>query len=177
MEMRQATLSAGMILLFAMTLFAQDSSQETRGLEQFEVTPAELPTGNNAWSVRIVRSGGFAGVTLSATLASDGKLGCASCASQPKVLSREDLLSILPSPDLKTALVGNSTVRTVKPGDKISVLPLSVCGDCFVTRVTLQHRDDSGNIETFFVAWDDVTAAGAPADIVRLANSIASLVK
>jgi len=28
-----------MILLFAMTLFAQDSSQEAGGLQQFEVTP------------------------------------------------------------------------------------------------------------------------------------------
>jgi hypothetical protein len=64
MEMRQATLSAGMILLIAITLFAQDSRQEVQGLQQFEVTPAELPAGNNAWSVRIVRSGGFAGMTL-----------------------------------------------------------------------------------------------------------------
>jgi hypothetical protein len=126
----------------------------------------------------MVRSGGFTGLTLVATLTSDGEVACVECARTfSRTLSKEDLLAVVPPSDLKAALVGNSTVKAIKPGEKVKIAPPVLCRDCFVTRMTVQHRDSNGKVETFFVSWDDVTASGAPAELVKLANSIVSLMK
>jgi len=172
-QVRVAFLS---LLLVAATAAAQEARQDVRESVQFDTLPP-LPNGNNVWSVRMVRSGGFAGITFTATLTSEGKIACIECVRNFSMdFSKEDLIAIVPSSDLKAALVSNSTVKAVKPGEKMTILT-SMCRDCFVTRMTVQHRDASGNVQTFFASWDDVTASGAPAELVRLANSIASLVK
>jgi hypothetical protein len=64
----------------------------------------------------------------------------------------------------------------VKPGEKVALVP-SLCRDCFVTRMVVQHRDSIGKVETYFVSWDDVTAVGAPPELVKLAGNIVPLAK
>jgi hypothetical protein len=179
MKVRQIGLQLGLMLFVSGALLAQEARPDPQDASQFEATPAPLPNGNNVWSVRMVRSGGFAGRTLTATATSDGTLTCFSCAdgTKSRSLSSEDLRAIVPTGDLKAALAGNSTVKAVKPGEKLALLPSGLCRDCFVTRMIVQHRDSQGKVETYLASWDDVTAAGAPAELVRLAGALSSLAK
>jgi hypothetical protein len=175
MGMRQTASSLGLMLFVVGAFFAQEGQQAN----QFEAKPAPLPTGNNVWSIRMVRSGGFAGSMLTATLTSDGKVACLSCADRNVVraLPREDLLAIVPSSDMKAAFAGNKSVREIKPGQKVTLAPSASCRDCLVTVMTVQHRDGKGKVKTYLVSWDDLSASGAPAELVQLAKSIVTQVR
>jgi len=178
--MRSCRVAPGVVLTLCMTVSSL-TAQDSRPAEatQFEATPAQLPRGNNAWSVRVVRSGGFMGQMLTLTLTSEGKLGCISCADAgvSRTLSNEALVAVAPAFDPRALLVSQSTVKVVKPGQSVALDLSPWCRDCFVTRITVQHRDSDGKVKTYAASWDDVTAAGVPVDLVKLANSIVSLVK
>jgi hypothetical protein len=179
MRLRAIACTSALLLCATATFLSQADKQDVQEAAEFEARPAKLPDGKNVWSVRLVRSGGLTGGTVTATLTSEGKLECQACAGGnfSRNLSPQALLTIAPSFDPKTSFAGSSVVKVVKPGEKIPRSLTSLCRDCFVTRMTVQQRDAEGKVETYFVYWDDVTAGGVPAALVQLAKDLVLLGK
>jgi hypothetical protein len=179
MGIRAIACTVAVLLLATATSLPQGDKQDVPDAAEFEAKPAKLPDGKNVWSVRMIRSGGLTGGTVTATLTSEGRLECQACDGRnvSKNLSRQALQTIAPSFDPKTSFAGSSVVKVVKPGQKVPRSFTSLCRDCFVTRITVQHRDAEGKVETYFAYWDDVTAAGVPAELVKLAKDMVSLGK
>jgi len=176
MTRRYLVFSLGFLLLAVSVAVAQTPRGEDP--YQLVVSVAPLPEGNNVWSARIVRSGGFTGARLVATLTSDARLTCFSCAesSVTRVLSAEAFQAAVPVLDPR-AFADKPSLKRVKPGDQVRAGRSGSCSDCFVTSVFLQHRDSDGKVVTYFASWDDITASQIPPELIKLANGIGSLVR
>jgi hypothetical protein len=124
---------------------------------------ARLPDGKGAWVARVIRTGGFLGSPLDVTLTSQGTLTCENTACA-KVVSADILQAMNPAFDPKTMTSVKSALS-------------DLCQSCFVTRMTVKHRDTEGKVHTYFAFWDDATAARAPAALVQLAREIVSLTR
>ena len=126
--------------------------------------PLELSSETDAWSVRVIRTGGIAGTTLDVTVTSQGKL---KCLSTTQTVCTEAIRTDVLEP---TRLLATSETIT----ERKSTLS-TTCRDCFVTRITVRRREAGGKVKTYFAYWDDVTAISAPFDLVRLATAVVSL--
>ena len=158
-------------LVIARVAFAQDSPPDTGAaatesagkLSPLKAASIDVPKGASAWAVHIIRTGGLTGSPLDISITSEGGVKCASPDSKcPKSISGTDLQAL-------TALVDPKVLRNSK--SSLSDL----CRDCFVTRITVGHRDDKGKVRTYFAYFDDVTAAKAPFQLVRIATTVAAL--
>jgi len=176
MTRRYLAFFVGLLLLAVSVAVAQATRDDDP--YQLVVSVAPLPQGNNVWSARIVRVGGFSGTRLVATLTSDARLTCFSCAesSVTRTLSAEAFQAAIPVFDPR-AFADKPALKRVKPGDQVRASRSGACSDCFVTSVFLQHRDPDGKVVTYFASWDDVTASQIPPELIKLANGIGSLVR
>ena len=137
----------------------------TSGVSPLRAASVNLPDGSTSWVIRVIRTGGFAGVMLDIEVSSEGRVACKSstknCAG---TVTGNALRALAPSID-PNSMQNNTWSLT------------DACRDCFVTRITVQHRDSEGKVQTYFAYWDDVTAARVPSELVRLASSVVSLNK
>jgi hypothetical protein len=149
-------------------ILAQDSPPDTGAgaterasrLSPLKAASLEVPGAVSAWAVRVIRTGGVAGQSVDIAISSQGALKCSSAENKcPKEISAKDLQDL-------AALVDPRMLRNSK--SSLSDL----CKDCFVTRVTVGHRDEKGKVQTYFAYFDDVTAAKAPFQMVRIATSL-----
>ena len=123
----------------------------------------EVPKGEASWAVRLIRTGGLAGRSLDISITSTGDVKCTPPEGACSI-SQNDLRNL-------AALVDPKLLRNSK-----STLS-DDCRDCFVNRITVGHRDEKGKVQTYFAYFDDVTAAKAPFQMVRIALSVGDLKK
>ena len=124
--------------------------------------PAPLPLGDNAWTVRIVSRGGLSGSGRGdLSVASDGVLfwsgADGACARQ---LADETVQA------LSKIVLGASSPNASREA-YVSVM----CGDCYLTTMSLQRRDARG-LSAFTVDWDDATQARVSTDILAIYEAV-----
>jgi len=108
--------------------------------------PPDPPASSDAWSLRVVTTGGFTGTGVgSVTLSSDGQMGCgpAPCAT-PIALAL-----------LKPV---TTTIASIVEAAWVTRTPSGFCRDCVQTTMTLKRRDGDV-IRTYVASWDDSQAA------------------
>jgi hypothetical protein len=174
--MKGMLLSVGFISLMSSIAFAQDApAPQTQAPSAPTVQPSslQLPSGNGVWAALVRRSGGIAGVSLTVTVNSEKKLNCTSCQKElTRTLSETEFRSTIPSFSFEIAPIPDDLPRA-----QANSTPISFCMDCFSTHITIQRRNDEGKIETYAATWNDLTTGSAPAEFVKLANTILALAK
>lgn len=167
-EMVYSRLILTLLIAVAPVLSASQEDPKFDALmaEALALKPAsvDLASGADAWTIRVVRTGGIAGTLLDVTVNSEGKLKCVSSDSKVCV---EAL-----SPDVLEATSRLAVSKNIS--ERKSTLSAS-CRDCFVTRITVRRREEGGKAKTYFAYWDDLTATSAPFDLVRLATAVVAL--
>jgi hypothetical protein len=124
----------------------------------------EVPKGEASWAVRLIRTGGLAGRSLDISITSTGEVKCTPPEGVCPSISQNDLRNL-------AALVDPKSLRNSKSSLSDD------CRDCLVNRITVGHRDAKGKVQTYFAYFDDVTAAKAPFQMVRIALSVGDLKK
>lgn len=154
--------------VFSAVESGQNSSDTRAAQASALLKPAsvEVPKGEGAWAVRVMQMGGVAGQSVDIAVTSVGDLKClpAGDASCAKVNSGEVLKSVASLIDPKLLRKSKSAL-----GDS--------CRDCIVTSITIGTRDEKGKIDTYFAYWDDLTAAKAPFQLVRIATTMVGTLK
>lgn len=134
------------------------ATEKAARLSPLKAASLEVPAAVASWAVRVIRTGGLTGQSVDIAISSQGGLKCSSSENRcPKEISARDLQDL-------AALVDPKALRNSK--SSLSDL----CNDCFVTRITVGHRDEKGKVQTYFAYFDDVTAAKAPFQLVRIAS-------
>ena len=166
------------MLVLCLTIFATvESGQDSADTGQAATKRAQaagllkpaalqIPKGEGAWTVRVIQGGGLTGQSLDIAITSVGELKClpeaeASCS---KVASGDALQAV-------AVLVDPKLLRNSKSSLSDS------CRDCSVTSITIGYRDEKAKVDTYFAYWDDVTAAKAPFQLVRIATTLINAVK
>jgi hypothetical protein len=141
---------------------ATDPDLVTSPIELGVPQPAPLPPGDNSWTIRIVSRGGLTGsgrgdlsVTSDGVLFWSGADGV--CARQ---LADETLQA------LSKIILGPSSPNGPREA-YVSVM----CGDCYLTIISLQRRDTRG-LSGFTVEWDDATQARVSTDIIAIYEAV-----
>jgi hypothetical protein len=115
------------------------------------------------------------------TVDSAGKLLCPQCKDDriSRTLSGEALKSATPSFSFGIAPTTLAPQADTRAGAKTPVAPprVSGCSDCVSTHITIQRRDAQGKVEIYTAEWDNLTAASAPPEFVKLVNAIIALAK
>jgi hypothetical protein len=154
------------LTVFASVLSAQTDPRAAQAATLLKPASLQVPKGEGAWAVRVMQGGVSAGQSSDVAVTSVGELTCLpeSEGRCSKVNSGEVLQSV-------TALMDPKLLRNSKSalGDS--------CRDCPITSITISRRDEKGKIDTYFAYWDDVTAAKAPFQLVRIATTLLASVK
>jgi len=124
----------------------------------------DVPKGEASWAVRLIRTGGLTGRPLDISITSAGEVKCAPPEGRCPAISQNDLQNL-------AGLVDPKVLRNSKSSLSDG------CRDCVVNRITIGHRDEKGKVQTYFAYFDDVTAAKAPFQMVRIALSVGDLSK
>jgi hypothetical protein len=151
--------------MLASVLTAQSDTRPAQFAALLKPASLQVPKGEGAWAVRVMQGGG-AGQSSDIGVTSVGELTClpegeGRCS---KLNSGEVLQSV-------AALVDPKLLRNSKSGLGDS------CRDCVITSITIGRRDEKGKIDTYFAYWDDVTAAKAPFQLVRIATTLLGSLK
>jgi hypothetical protein len=155
--------SATLLLLFSMVTVCALASP------QAQLTPAkvDLPKGNEAWVIRVIRSGGLtAETTLDVELTSSGSVRCRALATAkgecPKSFEESTMKTLA---ELVSSKIPESAPKHVG------------CLHCVMTEVTGQYRDAKGKVRKYFAFWSDPTAQGIAKELVQIANTVVSATK
>ena len=127
------------------------------------VNPIPLPSGDNAWAVQIVSSGGFTGSGRgNVTLTSDGILirfgPDGSCSRK---LPDETMQALT-----KTVFAANATSNTD------GLLSRLICPDCIATAMVVTRRRIAGDETTYAASWDDASQAKVAADMMNIYQAV-----
>jgi len=154
------------LTVFASVQTGQNEAKAAQVTALLKPASLQVAKGEGAWAVRVMQSGGITGQPIDVGLTSIGELACLpeSEGRCSKADSGEVLKSVAALLDPKLLRNSKSTL-----GDS--------CRDCIVTSITIGRRDEKGKIDTYFAYWDDVTAAKAPFQLVRIATTLVASVK
>lgn len=124
----------------------------------------DLPTGDHAWAVRVVRSGGLVGgLFLDITIRFDGEVTIDSGSGKRNVKLAANELNAL-SPLVMT------------PGVFLTESQLDYgCSDCYVTAITVRRREPDGKDRKYSGFWSPTTAALPSPELVQIAATILSI--
>ena len=123
----------------------------------------ELPKGDAAWVLRVVRAGGLIGKTTDdVTINSEGMVLCPSSTLCVARLSADSQKSL-------NQLIGGA--RISKTSSKVG----TVCPDCTITAITLRRMEAKNKDQTYFAYWDEKTVGKVPVELVSIANSALSM--
>jgi hypothetical protein len=122
-----------------------------------------LPDGNGAWLIQVVTRGGILGtVQGDISVTSEGKFLCTKpdqgCPGNLKV------------PELQTL------VEMIQPG-RLQIFPVSLCSDCITSTIVISRRDAMGSVHTYTATWDITTKSRLPADVMRIYDALAAVMK
>jgi hypothetical protein len=129
-----------------------------------------LPAGNGAWVIRVFTSGGFSGAgNGNVAISSKGEIVCTTqkpaCPESFEVQPIQQLVDKFAALDLSRMV---TSPIPAAPG---------TCNDCINRRVTLIWRDQTGLEHSYTVAWDELTAAMVPREIIDIYNAVMALRK
>jgi len=128
---------------------------------RISVTPVPLPSGDRAWAVQIVTSGGFSGKGRgNLTLTSDGIL----LRDWPDGSCRMKLSDETMKPLTEAVFAANAP-------NKSEQLMNNVCADCIVTAMLVTRRKSEGD-ETLAVSWDDPNQSKVAADMFNIYQAV-----
>ena len=140
---------------------SQDSTYVINQTGRISVTPVPLPSGDRAWAVQIVTTGGFTGkgrgnltLTSDGTLLRDGPDG--SCSMK------------LPDETMKAL---SETVFAANTTNNSEELIKHVCSDCIVTAMVVTRRKSEGD-ETLTASWDDPNQARVATDMLNIYQAV-----
>ena len=130
------------ILSFLITLFFLSSCATAGSIKPI---PQPLASPSDNWDVKLIQSGGIAGVLLTVDVSSDGQLKADDQRSQ------RSASKILPSQTIAElkGLVFNTVASTIR-------VPQSACADCFIYDLEIQSEGKVIKIQV-----DDVTVNGS----------------
>jgi hypothetical protein len=142
----------------------ETATRQAEGASPLKAASLEVPKGEAAWAMRLIRTGGLAGRALDVSITSAGEVKCVPADNNCPSISQTDLQAL-------AALVDPKLLRNSKSSLSDG------CRDCAVSRITVAQRDPKGKVQTYFAYFDDVTAAKAPFQMVRIALSVGTLGK
>ena len=146
------------VMLFAALLASYGFAARQRDTP-LQPARLELPKGNGAWAVRVIRSGGLATESSSdLTVSSLGELTCLPKADCSRRLTSDQIQAI-------------SVLATKRMSDSDSTINLA-CSHCFITGITLHHRDLNGKVRKYFAHWNYLTSSRVSQELVQLAKTI-----
>ena len=148
-------------LLFTSSGFGQSGKDNPS--KPFSV---KLPKGNDAWVIRVERSGGITGGSEDVTLDSSGTVRC----------GNTDLRKHCPATLTEAELKVFEELVTRKIPDSTSSLG-SVCNDCHRVRITLQHRDSKGKVRKYYAFWIGSPGPRIASEVTELAGKALALVR
>jgi len=143
-------------ILLLIAVSAWTLGQNPPGPTQSEL---ELPKGDGAWVLRVVRASGIiAQTTDDVTINSEGMVSCPAtqiCLARLSADAQKSLNQII------------SNAKISKTNSKVA----TVCPNCTITAITLRRLETKNKDQTYFAYWDEKTVAKAPIDLVSIANS------
>jgi len=129
-----------------------------------EPPAVDLPKGDNAWAVRLVRSGGLSGNSLrDITISSTGEVAIDS--------GREKRQSSL-APDILKTL--GELILTPKDFNAQTEAG-GGCFDCYITSITIRRRETNGKDRKYSASWGSATAGKAPPYFAQIAALILNI--
>lgn len=151
-------------VLLAVIFSASVSGQTPADLPGPTPLSVDLPKGDNAWAVRVVRSGGLvAGASLDITITFKGEVTIDSGGDKRQVkLNAVELKALSP------------LVMTPKVFMTESQLDYG-CLDCFVTIITVRRREPDGKDRKYSGFWVPTTAGLPSPELVQIAAAILSI--
>jgi hypothetical protein len=159
-------IASALVLGATVSTAAQNNKDELQRFSEahrLKAAEVDLPSGAGAWSVRVIRTGGFTGRLHDVAVTSMGKVQC--------LLSGGPCAAGLTGVPLQT--LRDLVVPPVIPEAKSSIS--TTCKDCMITRVTIKRREANGKVKTYFAYWDDVTAGRTPGEFARIAQAAVAL--
>jgi len=143
--------------LFSSVILGQKaSSAPTPGPPQ-----VELPKGNGAWALRVVRTGGFTGDSfMDITIISTGHVIFDSGQGQRESTLSPDVLKML-----GPAVLSAKFPQIPNPGNDSGG-----CYDCYTTVMTVRRREPKGKERTYSATWVPTTVGSVPEDFVSISR-------
>jgi len=130
-------------------------------------TPSvNLPKGQNAWAVHVVRVGGLTGDgSGDIKITSENKVTCGDPDAHCKG-------ALMPSDfRLLSELILSSQFAKTKKQSSES-LP---CFDCFTTAITVRRREAKNKDRSYSGKWESSTTGTVPPDLIRIAQKVLAL--
>ena len=126
----------------------------------------DLPKGEDAWAVRVVRPGGLNADTFrDITIKSTGKVTFDSGQGKRETTLAPDALRML-----RQVVLSAQFPKVALPGDD----PAG-CYDCYMTAITVRRREPKGKDRTYSAAWVPTTVGNVPEDSVNILRLVLSL--
>jgi hypothetical protein len=159
--------SAFFILAFSVLGCAQNSLSSTKT----DPHKVELPEGQDAWAVRVIRSGGLSGETFrDITVQSTGQLTIDTRDGKQEITISPDALSTI-SPDalrmLSQMVLSAKFAKSSNRGHDTAG-----CYDCYTTALTVRRRERNGKERTHSGVWVPTTVGSVPEDFVNIVQMV-----
>ena len=153
-------------LLLVVALPLSGVAQNVAPGAKAEPPAVDLPKDDNAWAVRVVRSGGLDGDSFQdITIKSTGKLTVDAGQGMTEITLSPDALKML------AALVQSSKFsKRILPSNN----PAG-CYDCSSTAVTFRRREPKGKDRTYSAAWVPTTVGTVSEDFVSIVRQVLGL--
>ena len=142
------------ILSLLITLIFLSSCGTAGSIKQI---PQPLASPSDNWNIKLVQSGGIAGVLLTVDVSSDGQLKAEDQRSQR---SASKILSSQTTAELK-GLIFNTVVST-------SRVPQSACADCFIYNLEIQSDGKAVKIQVDDATINDSSAQGLITTLLKI---------
>jgi hypothetical protein len=157
--MRYTTVVFSALLL--LVLSALGLGQSASPSAKPEPPTLDLPKGDNAWALRVVRSGGLnADTFLDVTIKSTGQLTIDS--GQGK---RESTISTNMLMMLGPVVLSAKFPKVASPG----AVPAG-CFDCYTTVITVRRREPKGKERTYSAAWVPTAVGSVSEEFVSISR-------
>jgi hypothetical protein len=159
--MRKTTLvcSAFLVLVFSVLGCAQNSLSSSKA----DPPKVDLPEGQEAWAVRVIRSGGLSGETFrDITIDSAGQLTVDTRDGRQETTLSPDALRMLGQLVL-SAKFSKWTNHSNDPAG---------CYDCYTTALTVRRRERKAKDRTYSGVWVPTTAGSVPEDFVSIVQMV-----
>jgi hypothetical protein len=162
MQYRALVSSAFFVLAFCVLDSDQNASTSTKP----ESPSVDLPKGEDAWAVRVVRSGGLNADTFrDITIKSTGQLTIDWGQGKQEATLSPDALKTL-GPLVLSAGFPQMANTGIHPGG---------CNDCYTTAITVRRRERKGKERTYSAAWAPVTVGSTPENYVSISRLVLGL--
>jgi len=141
-------------------------AQNVASTAKAEPPAVELPKGDHAWAVRVVRSGGLDGDSFQdITIKSTGQLTIDMGQGKREITISPDALKML-GPLVQSSKFPKRILPSYDPAG---------CYDCSSTAITVRRREPKGKDRTYSAAWVPTTVGTVSEDFVSIVRQVLGL--